>query len=208
MFVLFSPDAPVIAELLASYGGTTAYVLGEYWPAEPDLAELRVVQKAAYHHAGDRLVLTANMRNTGGTDIVSVTLEELKIGSIILTQNSTLVDGDPAKDYGLLTLSGMTGYGPCTSTLEPGSTVDASGECAGATVTVAGLSMSPDDLSGVESGTTTPFRIVIGGGDVAADGSKFSIPASAWHSAGLTFQLRFQYEGGENVTVPYHIRLR
>ena len=207
VFVLHAPNTPATAELLASYEDTTAYVLEEYGPAVPEPAELKVVQKAAYY-TGDRLVLTANMLNVGGADIISVTLEELKIGSIILTQNSTLAGDGPVDDYGLLTLSGMTGNGPCTSTLEPGSTVDASGECAGATVTIVGLSMSPDDLYGVESGATTPFRIVIGGGDVAADGSKFSMPAGAWHSAGLTFQLRFQYEGGEDVTVPYQIVLR
>ena len=143
--------------------------------------------------AEDRLVISGNIQNLGSQPLTSVTIDEITVGDIVITQTSNIADGEIAPGHGTLTLIGLDDAGTSLSgtddsdttgtagsissgvagltitdttggfNIVKGSTDAGTGGTVSATVTITGLSNDENVLESLSAGSSKSFRIVVTG---------------------------------------------
>lgn len=140
---------------------------------------------------GDSLVITGNIKNTGTSSLDSITIDEISVGDLVVTQTVVVDDGRIADGTGDVTVSGLDGSaarsrvesvvanhdtpaltgtpsGACSSAAHPASgfhlmASGGSGTVCMAAVTLTGLSIDEDSLAHLPAGGQARFRIVVTG---------------------------------------------
>ena len=108
--------------------------------------------------AGDRLVVTGNIQNLGSQPLMSVTIDEITAGSLVITQDLVISDGSIGDNHGSLSLAG-TG-----------------GDAGGTAITSSKVDVDTDVTA---TGTHTASKVNHGAAITADDGTKFVFGGAA-----------------------------
>lgn len=152
-----------------------------------------VIETVSAYTDDDRLVISGNIKNLGSGIMESVTIDEITVGDLVITQLATTEDGQIVDGHGDMTIEGVTDTGDdldvttvdydaavtattTTGTLEWGATAadaatdntfrfnDQTTAATGvATVRIIGLSIDESDLVSLTAGSSKSFRIVVTG---------------------------------------------
>ncbi len=139
-----------------------------------------VIESVNAYVAGDRMVITGNLKNIGSVPLTSVTIDEITAGALVITQDGTIEDGELGTSHGNMELTGLANDGSASKTvLTSGSCTGGTGYVTGsgdfnfaatnagtdctASVHVTGLSTSKDNSEALQPGTSKSFRITIHG---------------------------------------------
>ncbi len=152
-----------------------------------------VIETVSAYTDDNRLVISGNIKNLGSGIMESVTIDEITVGDLVITQLANTEDGQIADGHGTLSLAGLDDDGdPISITLDIDVAVAAStsgidwgavtaapagtgvpttstyhlietGTIGSATVTMTGLSNDEDVLVSLTAGSSKSFRIVVTG---------------------------------------------
>ena len=161
---------------------------------------------------GDRLVISGNIKNLGSQPLSSITLDEITVGDLVLTQVIDIADGQivDGGDHAKMSLSGLPNTGTTrvsdngvahtpnprltdsgltwTSTSGPGFYFYTAGNSTDdgiAKVELTGFSVSGATLSTISAGSSQAFRIVITGDSTSSDPDMLDILRTVPASAEL-----------------------
>lgn len=95
-----------------------------------------VIETVSAYTDDNRLVVSGNIKNLGSGIMESVTIDEITVGDLVITQLANTEDGQIADGHGTLTLSGLDDNGdPITGTDDSGSITTVAGSTALTTIT-------------------------------------------------------------------------
>lgn len=137
------------------------------------------VQNFETQRNGDRLTVTATIKNVGNTPIDSIVLSEFTAGDLAVRQDAETDDGSPVDEYGTVIVTGRDGADTCTTR---STTVDGDEQnmrepatacspvVAGETIQINGVSrgtvgntgeVDVTDLRGIDGKGSVVFRMII-----------------------------------------------
>lgn len=152
-----------------------------------------VIETVSAYTDDNRLVISGNIKNLGSGIMESVTIDEITVGDLVITQLANTEDGQIADGHGTLTLSGLDDVGGAVrdtddvddavaaGTITSGVDEERAAAVGGvpddgkpfifidtgtvgmATVQITGLSTDEDDLATLSAGSSKSFRIVVTG---------------------------------------------
>lgn len=152
-----------------------------------------VIETVSAYTDDNRLVISGNIKNLGSGIMESVTIDEITVGDLVITQLANTEDGAIAAGHGTLTLSGLDDVGDAISGTDDSDTTGTAGAIASgltgltitnttggfnivdgstdaatagtvsATVILTGLSNDEDVLVSLTAGSSKSFRIVVTG---------------------------------------------
>ena len=207
-----------IAGMLIGLGITAAAAPAVYFAFQENFSQFTEfaaldVQNLNAARDGDRLVVTATIKNVGSTSINSIILEEMSVDDLRLRQNGELDDGEPkANAYGKLTLTGNVFAGTsCTDRdIDYASDKYAGTNCAGSSVKISGISVGGTAVTPVriDGDGSVVLRIEIEGSGSSSTTTNFDVTKSVDLTEELALQLRFLAGESEEVTEIYRTSVK
>ena len=66
-----------------------------------------VIDDINAYTAGDRMVISGNLKNIGSQPVESITIDEITAGDLVITQSGAISDGEIDDGHGTLDLAGL-----------------------------------------------------------------------------------------------------